>query len=90
MTGHDGAAHRAYLIRRGRVRDERAAPTTPRERADFAAAAAAVFSPPERDSAAVATHEIDELLLLSSWFRRFPDELERVTRPEQLVPARSA
>jgi excinuclease ABC subunit C len=25
----------------------------------------------------VPSHEIDELLLLSSWFQRFPDELTR-------------
>jgi hypothetical protein len=36
-----------------------------------------VFSPVERDTAQVPSHEIDELLLLSSWFRRFPAELAR-------------
>ena len=36
-----------------------------------------VFGTVERDSAQVPSHEIDELLLLSSWFRRFPDELGR-------------
>jgi len=25
----------------------------------------------------IPTHEIDELLLLSSWFRRFPQEMKR-------------
>jgi excinuclease ABC subunit C len=28
----------------------------------------------------VPSHEVDELLLLSSWFKRFPGELER-TQP---------
>ena len=32
----------------------------------------------------VPSHEIDELLLLSSWFQRFPDELGR-TAPYQRV-----
>jgi hypothetical protein len=41
----------------------------------------AVFAPAERNTAAVPTHEIDELLLLSSWFRRFPDELARTAQP---------
>ena len=33
--------------------------------------------PSERDTAQVPSHEVDELLLLSSWFRRFPAELGR-------------
>jgi hypothetical protein len=28
----------------------------------------------------VPSHEIDELLLLSSWFRRFPEELGRTMK----------
>ena len=36
-----------------------------------------VFDPIERDTTQVPSHEIDELLLLSSWFRRFPAELAR-------------
>jgi len=34
------------------------------------------------DGMQVPSHEIDELLLLSSWFRRFPRELDR-TAPFQ-------
>ena len=90
VPGHDRAADRVYLIRRGRVRDERPAPATPHERAELAARIAAVFTPAERDTAAVPTHEIDELLLLSSWFRRFPDELERAERPAALARSASA
>jgi hypothetical protein len=41
------------------------------------AAADEVFGSVEREGASVPTHEIDELLLLSSWFRRFPAELKR-------------
>ena len=81
VPGHGDDEARSYLIRRGRVRAERPVPKTADERAEFEALVASVFSPPERNTAAVPTHEIDELLLLSSWFRRFPDELERVTRP---------
>ena len=40
----------------------------------------AVYGTAERDTAQIPTHEIDELLLLSSWFRRFPAELERTVR----------
>jgi excinuclease ABC subunit C len=74
VPGADGD-DRVYLIRRGRVREEHPAPRTARERTRLATRVREVFTPPERDSASVPTHEIDELLLLSSWFRRFPDEL---------------
>jgi excinuclease ABC subunit C len=87
VPGHSGEGDRAYLIRRGRVREERAVPTTARERAEFDALVAEVFSPPERNTAAVPTHEIDELLLMSSWFRRFPAELERTVLPDALLGA---
>ena len=42
-----------------------------------------VFTPPERQGASVPTHEIDELLLLSSWFRRFPDELDQTRAADE-------
>jgi excinuclease ABC subunit C len=73
---------RVYLIRRGRVRAERAAPRTARARDALARLVQQVFGPAERDTAQVPTHEVDELLLLSSWFRRFPEELERTVRVE--------
>lgn len=76
VAGHAGD-DRVYLIRRGRVRAEAPRPRTAPERKRLESLVAEVFAPPERDSAQVPTHEIDELLLLSSWFRRFPDELGR-------------
>jgi excinuclease ABC subunit C len=76
VTGADGE-DRVYLIRRGRVREECPAPRTAGERTRLATRVREVFTPPERDGSSVPTHEIDELLLLSSWFRRFPDELDR-------------
>ncbi|HEX6965616.1 MAG TPA: UvrB/UvrC motif-containing protein [Gemmatimonadaceae bacterium] len=81
VPGFDGE-DRVYLIRRGRVRAEQPAPTTARARATLARLVDRVFGRVERDSAQVPTHEIDELLLLSSWFRRFPEELERTVRVE--------
>ncbi|MFL5574766.1 MAG: UvrB/UvrC motif-containing protein [Gemmatimonadaceae bacterium] len=78
---------RVYLVRRGRVRMERDAPRSARDRARLAEAVKQVFTPPERDSSAVPTHEIDELLLLSSWFRRFPDELANTRPPSELIPS---
>ena len=77
VPGHDGD-DRVYLIRRGRVRAEMRLAAV---RADDAIALMAliddVFSPVERETSQIPTHEIDELLLLSSWFRRFPAELKR-------------
>jgi excinuclease ABC subunit C len=76
VPGHDGD-DRVYLIRRGRVRAERPVPRSAADRAELLALADDVFNGVEFEGASVPTHEIDELLLLSSWFRRFPEELER-------------
>jgi len=77
VTGFDGS-DRVYVIRRGRVRGEMDAPRTTPDRAALDALLEQAFG----DATAgmqVPSHEIDELLLLSSWFRRFPAELERTT-----------
>ena len=71
---------RVYLIRRGRVRAEQPAPRSGPERSRLRRLVEDVFGPHERDTTQVPTHEIDELLLLSAWFRRFPGELERTVR----------
>jgi excinuclease ABC subunit C len=76
-----GGDDRVYVIRRGRVRHEAAVPRTAQERALLEARVAEVFAPVARESGAVPAHEIDELLLLASWFRNFPAELERTSRP---------
>ena len=76
VPGHDGD-DRVYLIRRGRVRAERAAPRSARERSGLRRLVDEIFGRAERESSDVPTHEIDELLLLSSWFRRYPAELKR-------------
>jgi excinuclease ABC subunit C len=84
VPGH-GGEDRAYLIRRGRVRAELPAPQSADERAALAARAAEIFSPKELKSATVPAHEVDELMLLSSWFRKFPKELDR-TEPAADFP----
>lgn len=78
IPGHEGD-DRVYLIRRGRVRGETPLPRTPAEAATLLRMIADVFTPVEHDRSQIPTHEIDELLLLSSWFRRFPNELERTS-----------
>lgn len=89
VKGH-GDDDRAYVIRRGRVRAECPAPRTPAEREAMAVRAAEIFEPPEERSTTVPVHEVDELLLLSSWFRKFPAELERTSPPDECLRARSA
>jgi hypothetical protein len=44
-----------------------------------------VYTPAERETARIPTHEIDELLLLSSWFKRFPNELSHTSSGRQLM-----
>jgi excinuclease ABC subunit C len=78
VPGVDGR-DRVYAIRRGRVRAEMDAPASAAERGAMSAMIEEVFS----DSVAgmqVPSHEIDELLLLSSWFRRFPGEMTRTKK----------
>ncbi len=76
VPGH-GGDDRVYLIRRGRVRGEMHQPRTDEERDRLVEMLTDVFEPVERETAQVPAHEIDELMLLSSWFRRFPEELDR-------------
>ena len=85
VPGHEGD-DRIYLIRRGRVRGEYALPQSDEDRARLLAMVSDVFSPEERETAQVPSHEVDELLLLSSWFRRFPVELTRCVSPGLPAP----
>jgi len=78
VPGHEGD-DRVYLIRRGRVRGETDLPKEATDAITLMSMIESVFNPAERDSIQIPTHEIDELLLLSAWFRRFPQELERTS-----------
>ena len=78
VPGNDGK-DRVYAIRRGRVRAELDPPQSTAERASFAEVLSQIFGD-GADGLQVPSHEIDELLLLSSWFRRFPKELDRTQR----------
>jgi excinuclease ABC subunit C len=84
VPGYEGD-DRVYLIRRGCVRGEHTLPRSEQDRIRLLEMVEDVFNPMERDSAQVPSHEIDELLLLSSWFRRFPAELARSRRSHELV-----
>lgn len=69
----------SYVIRRGRVRATLAVPRTTEQRRTFDATVTGIFAPVERSDGRVPSHEIDELMLVSSWFTRFPKEFERTT-----------
>ena len=89
VPGFDGE-DRVYLIRRGQVRADEPAPRGRKEHSRIRELVADVFRSAERPSASIPTHEIDELLLLSSWFRRFPKELGRTQGAETWTSCRSA
>jgi excinuclease ABC subunit C len=77
VPGHAGD-DRVYLLRRGVVRAERPAPRTDEERAALRELAAKVAAATEyRGSTVVPAHEVDELLIVSSWFSNRPEEVER-------------
>lgn len=84
VTGH-GNETRVYLVKRGTVRADLKLPVTRREQLEFAEWSRRIFHTPERPTRQVPTHEIDELLLLSSWFQRNPEEFARTLAPEQAV-----
>ena len=85
VPGYDGE-DRVYLVRRGRVRAELDRPATAADATRLLGLIDEVFTPAERNTAQIPTHEIDELLLLSSWFRRFPGELERTSAAGSIAP----
>ena len=86
VPGH-AAEDRVYLVRRGRVRAEVARPHGVGDAAGLRALARDIFVPRERGGSAVPTHEVDELLLLSWWFRHRPTELGRTVPARALLDA---
>lgn len=78
VPGVDGQ-DRVYVIRRGRVRGEMDLPRSDADTEALNRLLDAAFADAV-EGLQVPSHEVDELLLLSSWFRRFPRELDR-TRP---------
>ncbi len=78
------AAARVYLVRRGRVRADHPLPHDAASAERLAEDARRIYTPRERGGA-VPTHEVDELLLLSSWFRHRDGELGRTALPRHLL-----
>ncbi len=79
VKGYEGD-DRVYVVKRGVVRAELDKPRTSWQREKLKRLTEEMFSTREPSSMTVPTHEIDELLLLSSWFRRFPDEMDRTRK----------
>lgn len=79
VPGCDGR-DRTYVIRRGIVRAEVDTPKTRGDRSAVRKLVDQIFGETGASGASIPTHEIDELLLLSSWFRKFPNEMERAAR----------
>ncbi len=76
VPGHEGD-DRVYVVKRGVVRAELEKPRSSWQRTKMKRLVEDIFGHGEKLSTVIPTHEIDELLLLSSWFRRFPDEMGR-------------
>jgi excinuclease ABC subunit C len=73
VAGHDGRK-RVYLVRRGRIRAMVPAPRGVRQRRRLADLVLEHYGRPEPESALVAKHEVDEILLIARWFRKRPEE----------------
>ncbi|HEX9563654.1 MAG TPA: hypothetical protein VF981_06775, partial [Gemmatimonadaceae bacterium] len=72
---------RVYLIRRGVVRADLPAPKSENDKAAITRAARRVATDvPLAGPRAIPRHEVDELLVIASWFRTHPGELTQ-TRP---------
>ncbi len=74
VKGHDGH-DMVYIVKRGIVRAELDKPQSSWQRVKMKKLVGDIFGVQEKPTTSVPTHEIDELLLLSSWFRRFPAEM---------------
>jgi excinuclease ABC subunit C len=84
VPGYEGQ-DRFYLVRRGVVRGEYPAPRTAEEWDALRDGCARVFgNSPGGTAATVPAHEVDELLLVTSWFTVRPQELQATLAREAL------
>ncbi len=83
-TAHDGQ-QRWYLIDQGRVKAVTACPTDATSRARAAMTLTALYGKRHARTPPPTVSEIDEILLVSAWFRRHPPEKERTITPEHAL-----
>jgi excinuclease ABC subunit C len=84
VSGHDGE-DRLYLIRRGRVRAELEKPRAESDWAVVREVASEVFARTQDLTRSIPSHEIDEMLVVASWFRMRPGEMATTIGPELLT-----
>ncbi|MCC6317852.1 MAG: GIY-YIG nuclease family protein [Gemmatimonadaceae bacterium] len=84
VPGHAGE-DRFYLVRRGVIRDDFAAPQSPDEWEAARARVRQVFAATHDVPGAVPSHDVDELLLVTSWFATKPEELDATIPPATLL-----
>lgn len=82
-----GGDDRTYIVRRGCVRDELPTPTDAAGRALLQRRVGELSRGHAFVERSVPGHEVDEVLLVAGWFRKFPAELERTAALEPTVPA---
>ncbi len=80
VPGH-GGDDRIYLVRRGVVREEFVPPRTPGEWEVLQGTVDRVFRGRDPLAGAIPAHEVDELLLLTSWFSVRPEEMDSTVPP---------
>lgn len=74
---------RAYLIRRGTVRASFPFPSTPIERIAFGGVVQEELAREEPSTGPLPLESVDEILLLTAWFRAHPEALARTVRLEE-------
>jgi excinuclease ABC subunit C len=84
IQGPDGATL-WYLIRQGQVVAATPAPHDERSGQQTAALVEAVYLAKQLRFASAAVEEVDTILLVSSWFRRYPAEREHTLFPDQAL-----
>ena len=84
VPGHHGD-DRVYIIRRGSIRHECAAPKNRAEERELLELAARLFRRRERGPATVDPHTVGQILLISRWFRIRADELARTMSAEDAL-----
>jgi excinuclease ABC subunit C len=91
VPGADGD-DRIYLVRRGTVRSDLPVPRTRGDKRRLERIADEVYGTPEPNGTMVSKRKVEEILLLSHWFRTRPAEMERTQPPlgrrRSLLPAR--
>jgi excinuclease ABC subunit C len=75
---------RVYLVRRGTVRAAVPVPRSAPERRRLERLCDEHFGRPEHDGTLVQRHQVDEILLLSRWFRARPEEMANTVPPARL------